>query len=235
MLSGGLASSSAILTVTAPTTGSIQYVSATPLNISLKGSGGAPTSQVIFKVLDTGGNPISGKTVTLGLSTTVGGLSLASYTGISDALGQVIATVNSGTVSTPVRVTASTVAGGVTLTTQSSQLSITTGIPDQVSFSLSATQHNIEGMNYDGVTTVLTARLADHFKNPAPDGTTVNFTSEAGSVVGTCNTVAGACSAIFTTQGVRPTNGRATVLAYAVGEESFIDFNANGVADLAPT
>lgn len=234
-VSGGLASSSATLTVTAPTTGSIQYVSATPLNISLKGSGGAPTSLVIFKVLDTGGNPISGKPVTLGLSTTVGGLSLASYTGISDALGQVYATVNSGTVSTPVRVTASTVAGGTTLTTQSSQLSITTGIPDQVSFSLSATQHNIEGMNYDGITTVLTARLADHFKNPAPDGTTVNFTAEAGSVVGTCNTVAGACSAIFTTQGVRPTNGRVTVLAYAIGEESFIDFNANGVADLVTT
>lgn len=233
-VSGGLASSSATLTVAAPTTGSIQYVSATPLNISLKGSGGAPTSQVIFKVLDTGGNPISGKTVTLGLSTTVGGLSLASYSGISDAAGQVIATVNSGTVSTPVRVTASTpgVTAGSTLTTQSSQLSITTGIPDQTSFSLSATQHNIEGMNYDGVTTVLTARLADHFKNPAPDGTTVNFTSEAGSVVGTCNTVAGACSATLTTQGIRPATGRITVLAYAIGEESFIDFNANGVADL---
>ncbi len=236
-VSGGLASASATLTVAAPTTGSIQYVSANPLNISLKGSGGAPTSQVTFKVLDTGGNPISGKTVTLGLSTTIGGLSLASYSGISDAAGQVIATVNSGTVSTPVRVTASTpgVTAGTTLTTQSSQLSITTGIPDQTSFSMSATQHNIEGMNYDGITTVLTARLADHFKNPAPDGTTVNFTTEAGSVVGTCNTVAGACSATLTTQGLRPTNGRVNVLAYAIGEESFIDFNANGVADLVTT
>lgn len=236
-VAGGLATSSATLTVTAPAVGSIQYISATPTNISLKGSGGAPSSLVTFKVLDAGGNPISGKTVTLGLSTAVGGLSLASNSGISDAGGLVIATVNSGTISTPVRVTASTPGAvtGSTLTTQSSQLSITTGIPDQTGFSLSAAQHNIEGLSIDGITTVLTARLADHFKNPVPDGTTVNFTAETGSIVGTCNTAAGSCSATMTTQGTRPTNGRVSVLAYAIGEETFTDLNGNGVADLLPT
>ena len=233
-VSGGLASSSATLTVTPTVTGSIQYVSAAPTNIGLKGSGGIPTSNITFKVLDTGGNPISGKTVTFGLSTSVGGIALTSTTGISDAAGLVVATVSSGTVSTPVRVTASTPGTGTTLTTQSSELSITTGIPDQAGFSLAATQHNFEGLTTDGTTTVLTARLADHFKNPVPDGTTVNFTAEAGSVVGSCNTVAGSCTATFTSQGLRPSNGRATVLAYAIGEESFIDLNGNGVADLAP-
>jgi hypothetical protein len=233
----GIANSSATLAVNAPAVGSIQFVSATPTNISLKGSGGTPTSAVIFKVVDAGGNPLSGKTVTLGLSTTVGGLSLASATGVTDTSGQVVATVNAGTFSTPVRVTASTPSSvvGQTLSTQSSQLSITTGIPDQFGFSMSATQHNIEGFSYDGTTTTLTARLADHFKNPPPDGTTVNFTSEAGSIVGTCNTVAGACSAMLTSQGIRPTNGRVSVLSYAVGEESFIDMNGNGLADLATT
>lgn len=233
---GGLATSTSTLTVIAPAVGSIQYISANPTNISLKGSGGAPTSLVTFKVMDAGGNPISGKTVTLGLSTTVGGLSLATTSGVSDAAGLVVATVNAGTVSTPVRVTASTPgANGTTLTTQSSQLSITTGIPDQAGYSLSATLHNIEGWSVDGVTSVLTARLADHFKNPAPDGTTVNFTAEAGSVVATCNTTAGSCSTTFTSQGTRPTNGRTTLLAYAVGEETFTDLNGNGVADLLPT
>jgi hypothetical protein len=232
----GIASSSASLTITAPTAGSIQYVSAIPTNISLKGSGGTSASQVTFKVLDSSGNPLSGKTVTFGLSTTIGGLSLTSSTGISDSAGLVVAIVNSGTVSTPVRVTASTpgATAGSTLTTQSSQLSITTGIPDQAGFSVSATKLNFEGLTTDGVTTILTARLADHFKNPAPDGTTVNFTAEAGSVTGTCNTVAGACSATYTTQGTRPLDGRVTVLAYAVGEETFTDLNGNGLADLAP-
>lgn len=233
---GGLASSTATLTVTAPAVGSIQYVSAAPLNIALKGSGGAPTSLVTFKVVDAGGNPLSGKPVTLDLSTKVGGLSLASYSGISDGAGLVVATVNAGTVSTPVRVTASTPGSvaGTTLKTQSSQLSITTGIPDQVGFTTSAPQHNIEALNIDGVTSTFTARLADHFKNPVPDGTTVNFTAEAGSIVATCNTTAGSCTSTYTSQGTRPANGRVTVLAYAIGEESFTDLNGNGLADLAP-
>jgi hypothetical protein len=135
-----------------------------------------------------------------------------------------------------VRVTASTpgVTAGTTLTTQSSGLSITTGIPDQDSFSLSATKYNPEFRDIDGNTTVLTARLADHFNNPAPDGTVVNFTTEGGSIIGSCSTAGGACSSTLTSQAPRPTNGRVTVLAYAVGEESFVDLNGNGVADLVP-
>ena len=232
----GLATSSAVLTVTAPAVGALQYVSAVPTNIALKGSGGAPTSAVTFKVVDAGNNPISGKTVTFGLSTTAGGLSLASPTGISDALGLVVATVNAGTVSTPVRVTASTpgVVAGVSLTTQSSQLSITTGIPDNTGFTIAVAKHATESLGVDGVVSAITARLSDHYKNPAPDGTTVNFTTEAGSVVATCNTVGGLCTSVWTSQGQRPTNGRVTLLAYAVGEETFTDLNGNGLADRLP-
>lgn len=242
----GSPSSSAILTITAPTAGSIQYVSSAPTNIALKGTGGIESAQVTFKVLDTGGNPLSGKTVTFGLSTTAGGITLTPSSGVppissasSDANGLVVTSVNAGTVSTPVRVTASTCTTatspctGTTLATQSNQLTITTGIPDQFGFSLSATEWNIEGLNVDGTTTVLTARLADHFKNPIPDGTAVVFTAEAGSVVGTCSTVDSACSVPYTSQGTRPSNGRVTVLAYAVGEETFTDLNGSGWADLA--
>jgi hypothetical protein len=132
-----------------------------------------------------------------------------------------------------VRVTASTpgAAAGTTLTTQSNGLTVTTGIPAQDSFSLSATQLNPEFREVDGNTTVLTARLADHFRNPVPDNTVVNFTAEGGSIVASCQTVGGACSSTMTSQAPRPANGRVTVLAYAVGEESFIDLNGNGVAD----
>lgn len=234
----GITSSSATLTVTAPTAGSIQYVSSVPSNISLKGTGGTEAAQVTFKVLDTGGNPLSGKTVSFGLSTTVGGITLTpGGTATSDANGLVVTTVNAGTVSTPVRVTANTCTTptnpctGTTLTTQSSQLTITTGIPDQQNFSLGATTFNIEGWNIDGTTTVLTARLADHFGNPVPDGTAVNFITEGGLVTPSCTTTASACSATLTSQALRPTNGRVTVLAYAVGEEGFTDLNANGLAD----
>jgi hypothetical protein len=233
----GVTSAPTAVVVIPPTVGSIQFVSATPASISLKGTGGAETSQVTFKVVDTGGNPLSGQTVTFGLSTTVGGITLTPTpsTATSDAAGLVVTNVNSGTVSTPVRVTATTTgAGGTTLTTQSNALTVTTGIPAQDSFSLSATKLNPEFLEVDGNTTVLSARLADHFRNPVPDGTVVNFTTEGGSIVGSCQTTGGTCSSTMTSQAPRPTNGRVTVLAYAVGEESFIDLNGNGVADLVP-
>lgn len=234
----GITSSPTTLNITPPTVGSIQFVSATPSTITIKGTGGIETSQVQFKVLDTGGNPMSGRSVTFGLSTTVGGISLTPTpsTATSDANGLVVTNVNAGTVSTPVRVTASTAGAtaGSTLTTQSSGLTITTGIPAQDSFSLSATILNPEFGELDGKTTILTARLADHFRNPVPDGTVVNFTTEGGSIIGSCQTTGGACSSTMTGQLPRPSDGRSTVLAYAVGEESFTDSNGNGVADLAP-
>jgi hypothetical protein len=238
----GLATASSTLTVTAPTAGSIQFVSATPTTITLKGTGGAgrqESSQVIFKIVDTGGNPIGGQTVNFTLSTSVGGITFANglttSSAISDATtGYAVVTVNSGTISTPVRVLATTVSGGVTLTSQSDQLTVTTGIPDQDSFSVSATTLNIEGLNHDGVTTVLTARLSDHFSNPVPDGTTVNFIAEGGQMVSSCNTVNGSCSATMTSAEFRPANGRITVLAYALGEESFTDIDGDGWADLSP-
>lgn len=239
-IAGGLApSTTANLIVTPPAIGSIQYVSAMPLSVSLKGMGGVgrqETSQVVFRVVDAGGLPVAGKTVSFALNTTVGGITLSTPNAISDALGQVYVTVNAGTVSTPVRVTASTTTNtGTILTSQSDQLTITTGIPDQQNFSLSATTLNIEGWGIDGALTTITARLADHFGNPVLDGTTVNFTCEGGCSIGaSCNTVAGSCSVPLTSLAgaiAKPLNGRVSVLAYAVGEEGFTDLNGNGMAD----
>jgi len=236
----GLATATQNITITIPTAGSIQFVSATPTAITLKGTGGLgrqETSQVVFKVVDTGGNPLSAsQTVNFSLSTALGGITFANNlttaTATSDpTTGQAVVTVQAGTIATPVRVLASTVSGGVTLSTQSDQLTISTGIPEQSNFSVSASTFNIEGLNFDGTTTVLTARAADHFNNPVPDGTAVNFVAEGGSIVPSCSTASGACSATMTSQALRPTNGRVTVLAYAIGEETFTDTDGDGLAD----
>jgi hypothetical protein len=225
------------LRVNAPNIGSIQFVSAitnpvtTPPTITLKGTGGAgrsETARVTFRVVDSAGNPIGNTLVTFSLNTSVGGLSLSSTSASSDpATGNVVTNVQAGTVSTAVRVTAT--AGA--LSTQSDQLVVSTGIPSQDDFSLSVSTLNIEGFNIDGVTTTLTARLADHFHNPVPDGTAVSFTAEGGSVRPSCTTVGGVCSAVMTSQALRPTNGRVTVLARAIGEEAFTDLNGNGTVD----
>ena len=224
------------ITVNPASAGSISFVSATPTNIALKGTGGvgrSETSVVVFKVLDTNGNAIK-KTVNFSLlaNTTVGGLSLSTSSADSDPVSGLVQTiVNAGTESTPVRVTATI--NGITppITTTSDVLVVSTGIPAQDSFSVAASTLNIEGWDYDGVTSNVTVRLADHFKNPVPDGTAVSFRTCGGSIPASCTTTSGACTVQFTSQAPRPANGRAVVLAYALGEESFTDLNANGIYD----
>jgi len=227
-------SSTGLLTVNPPSAGSIQFVSATPAIISLRGTGSATlqeTSIVKFKILDTAGNPIS-RQANFALSTLLGGIALGSASAISDAsTGEVQTVVQSGTLPTPVRVIATI--NGTTISTQSNQLTITTGLPDQAHASLAASTFNIDGWRFDGITSTLTMRLADHLSNPVPDGTVVNFVAEGARVVASCTTANSECTATFTSQNLRPTDGRVSVLAYAVGEESFTDLNSNGKVDNA--
>lgn len=233
----GLASASGSLAVLAPAVGSIQYVSVSPSTITLKGTGGAgmqETARVTFKVVDAAGQPLGGKDVAFSLSTTAGGIALSATSAKSDpTTGQVSVIVSAGTVATPVRVIASTSGpSGATLVTQSDQLVISTGIPDQDSVSLSASVLNFEALNIDGNQISLTIRLADHFNNPVPNGTAVSFTAEGGAVQPSCTTQGGACTVTLTSSNPRPANGRVTVMAYAIGEESFTDtLNGNGKAD----
>lgn len=235
--------------------GAVQFVSATPQVIALKGTGGAglqETSTVIFKVVDETGGLIRDASVEFSLDTAVGGLSLTPSEGVSDANGQVQTIVQSGSVATPVRVTARVV--GTTVSTQSDMLSVGTGIPDQDSFSLSASALAPEALDIDGEKVTVTAHLSDRYNNPVPDGTAVSFITEGGTIQPSCQTVNGFCSVTWTSTNPRPDrdvsqvdglttpragvaplgqpySGRATILAYAIGEESFIDRNGNGVFD----
>jgi hypothetical protein len=226
--------------------GSIIYVSATPTNVALRGTGssGHPeTSTVIFRVLDQAGGPRVGTTVNFSLNTTVGGISVSPTTAQSDANGNVQTVVQGGTVATSVRVTATVQGVTPVLATQSSQLTITTGIPDQDSFSLSVQCANVEAWNRDGVIVPVTARLSDRFNNPVPEGTAVTLQTEGGSIVSQCQTGTGAsigaCSVNWTSSNPRPGAapsgdtrlGRSTLLATAIGEESFTDTNGNGSFD----
>lgn len=109
--------------------GAIKFVSATPANMALKGmgsAGGSSTSTVIFKVLDGAGAPRAGAEATFALNSTVGGISIAPATALSDANGEVQITVSGGTVATTVRVSGTTTTtGGAKIATESGAL--TTG------------------------------------------------------------------------------------------------------------
>lgn len=222
------------LSVNSLAASAISFISATPTNIGLKGMGGLgilETSRVTFKVIDTAGQPKANQQVDFTLNTTVGGLSLSSTSASSASDGTVSIFVQAGTIATPVRVTA-TLRGTIPLiATQSDQLVVSTGVPAQDGFSVAIETLNPEAWNTDGVVDKVTARLSDHFHNPVPDGTAVSFTTSGGSIQPSCTTVAGACSVNWISQAPRPLNGRARILAYAVGEEAFLDLNGNGLAD----
>ena len=223
---------------------SIQFIEADPTTITLKGTGGAglsETSNVQFRVKDPDGVFLEGQIVNFSLSTNVGGITLNPQSAVSDVNGLVNTVIQSGSVPTPVRIIGTI--PGTDISTQSDQLAIGSGIPDQNSMTVVSEKNNPEAFGIVGTEVVVTARLGDVFNNPVPAGTSVSFTTEGGSIDDNCVTdETGACSVIWRSQNPRPGDavgtaddgdgvGILTILATALGQESFTDNNGNGVFD----
>lgn len=264
-LSNATATQTGTLTVLPASAGSIKFVSAQTTNIALKGTGGfgrPEFSTLTFQVFDTTGAPVSGKQIDFMFAdsttaTTTGGLTLNPASATSAADGTVTTLVSAGTIPTSVRVRASV--HGTTITTLSNILVISTGVPDQAHFSLSTSIGNCEGRDFDQQCSIVTATLGDHFGNPVPDGTAVNFSTESGIIDASCVTGSlpapgstpdgtsagggsqttnskigpgsGTCSVVLRSSAPRKADGRVTVLAYALGEETLIDSNGNNFYD----
>jgi hypothetical protein len=200
---------SATLTIQDPGERFITYTRVDKKTIALAGTGGgtnlAERSQVTFTVADIGGTPVEGHEVSFELSTDIGGVELIGLTGFTDANGEVTATIRSGRVATVVRVIATIESSpGVEASVVSDELTITGGLPDQNSISLSAETLSIAtAWDTDGVTTTISVHMADRFNNPVPDGTAANFRTEYGTIEGSCTTVAGTCSVLWTSQDPR--------------------------------
>ncbi|KQW97041.1 hypothetical protein ASC94_09575 [Massilia sp. Root418] len=193
-LGGTTVTKTGILTVLPAAAGSLKFINANSTNISLKGTGGfgrQEFSTLTFQVMDVTGNPVSGKQIDFLFADTtrtdtVGGLTLSPSSATSAADGTVTTLVTAGTIPTSVRVVATV--RGTTLTTLSNILVISTGVPDQAHISLSSSTGNCEGRDFDQHCTFITVALGDHFGNPAPDGTAVNFTTNSGTIGASCVT-----------------------------------------------
>ncbi len=205
-----------------PAAAGIQFVSANPTtdSIVIQGAGGngrVSTALLTFEVVDTHGNPLPNQTVNFSLYP-AGIVTLQETSGITNASGQVVAAVNSGTTSTTFRVDAS-VAGvlsgqATTLTTESDTIIVTTGQTAEISFTLDAVTYNIEGWNYDNTQTDVNIYLADANGNPVADGTPAVFSTNSGAIGastnGGCVTTDGTCFVIFRSQNPRYGSGATT-------------------------
>ncbi|MES9994432.1 MAG: hypothetical protein ABW098_20975 [Candidatus Thiodiazotropha sp.] len=239
-VNGETTTATGTITVQPAEVGSLEFVSAEPSLIGLRGVGLTEVSRVSFRVLDQNGNPVPQQTVNFSLSTDVGGANIpaGAETAVSDSNGLVGTDVKSGTIPTAVRVTAS-LASNPLISTQSDGLIISTGVSDQNSMTLGPETFNPETWAYNGVVVPITVHAADHFNNPVPDGASVYFTTEGGQIQSQCQIENGTCSVNWTSANPRPDEndipnsmaGRLTILATMLGEESFIDANGNGVLD----
>lgn len=254
----GASSVSGTIAVAASVATNVQFISTTPQLIYLKDSVGSTQAQVVFKVVDSNGNPLQNKTLRLSLSNTSTGVSLdtvgntAPVDLTTDSAGLVSAAVFSGTVPTSLNVKATLLdSGGVATNvfSNSNLLTVASGRPTQSSLSLAPEKLSIEGDGHDGIETKVTLSMADRQGNPVPPGTQVNFVTESGVMLpavcfvppvipATASSPAipvSACSVTIRSQGTRTENGRVSILAYTAGEENFVDVNGNNIYDAGDT
>lgn len=217
-------------TVTDPPVNALQFVKADPQIIYQKNSPGKSSSRVTFRLIDTVGSPVQGRSVNATLSNTDGGVvfcdssTATSPSSITNEAGEVTFAVCSGTLPTTLLVNAKlqTVAGESAVQTVSNLLTVQTGLPSQRFFDISATNLNIyagagsaveggvqRGTSYfSGKTTSINVYLADRLANPVPDGTSVVFVAEGGQInssnVSSCILSNGGCNVTLIGQEHRP-------------------------------
>ena len=233
----GATSISTTLTVTPARAANIVFSTATPTLLYVtSAASGSKTSVVRFQVLDSNAGPMASQSISMSLSSAAvsagvtfslsGTSSTAPQTVTTDSSGFASITVASGSLPTPVAVNAALVSDPA-VRASSLGLAVTTGAPTQRAASFNAQKHSLEGLNIVGLTTPMTFYVADRLGNPVPDGTAVNFITTAGLISGSCILANSTCTVTYTVQGSAPLNGRAVVLAYLDGEESFLDLNGD--------
>lgn len=163
--------------------GSIQFTSANPTVIGVKGSGQQESSLITFAVKDVNGQPISdGTTVTLSIKGPSGGEVIAPTT-VSTSGGNATTTLRSGNVPGPVTIIATVTVGNQTLSTSSTPISIGGGLPSATHFNLATTRFNLAGLAVSNKQATISGFIADRYGNfNVLTGTSISFYAEAGAI-----------------------------------------------------
>jgi hypothetical protein len=240
----GTVSATVSITIASGPAGSLEFVSAVPTVIGVKGSALPQKSTLTFRIRDVNGNPVTdGTPVTFTLVSGVGGGETLEPVQVGTTAGLASTVLTSGTVSGPVRVQARVTVGGVTLTSTSTNVSIAGGAPSGAHLGIAPAFRNIAGLVTQGIICPVVAIVGDRFGNPVPLNTAVSFLTNGGVVSpqGLTDELGNAFSLVKTgppTPHVGtsmnlgdPRTGLVTVIAVTQGEETFIDSNGNGLFD----
>ncbi|VAX34113.1 hypothetical protein MNBD_NITROSPIRAE03-758, partial [hydrothermal vent metagenome] len=205
----GSVSSTVSVSISGAAAGSIEFSSAVPQVIGIKGTGQTETSTITFLVKDVHGNPVvNGTSVTFTMTGLNGGEYLDPLT-TSTVNGEAVTFLHSGYVAGPVMIKASVVdVNGEALSSSSAPISIGGGVPTSRSFTLLTDVINLPFpcLNVADCTANITALVADRFGNyNVLKGTSVSFYTEAGAIDRNVNLDStGAGSVIFRSQNPMP-------------------------------
>jgi hypothetical protein len=165
------------------TSGSIEFVSATPQVIGIKGAGQTEISEILFIVKDNKSDPIGGLTVTFTMNGPNGGEFISPTSVITSVLGRAGTILNSGSVAGPVSITAEVTINGTVVKSSPAAISIGGGLPSATHFSMAASRLNLHGFVEYGIESTITAFVGDRFGNyNVLEGTSVSFYAEAGAI-----------------------------------------------------
>ena len=182
--------------IAAAAAASIEFISATPPVIGIKGTGQPEVSNVVFAVQDVTGGPIvDGTAIDFTMNGPSGGKlpadggeyigdvidSTPTQASGSTSGGQVTIALHSGKVAGPVTIIATV--SGTSISTSTSTISIGGGLPSAKHFNLATSTFNLPGLAISGLTATETAFIADRFGNfNLLTGTSVSFYTEAGAI-----------------------------------------------------
>ncbi|MBM4321012.1 MAG: hypothetical protein FJ125_13935, partial [Deltaproteobacteria bacterium] len=167
---------------------SVEYRSAVPGLLGVKGSGFNESSRISFKVVGSDGNPYpAGLQVMFDIVSNAGGASLKSPWDLTDENGLVSTYLDSGRIAANVTVRATVVQNNIS--SDSPAIPIVGIKPSWNGFALRCELKNIGAfMETDGINSLMMksipcrATLKDRFGNPVGLSTSVSFRSEAGSI-----------------------------------------------------
>jgi len=186
----GVARHTLTLTVQPGSAGTIEVSNIEPKVIGILGSGVTQTTTIDFLIKDSLGNPVVEGTpvqFSLGQTTLHGGESLTTEgnsgteaTGSTNN-GLVSVTLKSGAVAGTIDVIGS-VQTDKTMISTAARVTIVGGLPDAEHLALAVEFHNIAGGVSLGLLNNITAYVGDRFGNIVPDGTSVSFITEGGTI-----------------------------------------------------